>query len=160
MVTDFNDDTQRVDGVTTGQTSIVITLPAYVAGDVVGGLIEFNVHSAGGGGRITDFYLTDAANQSEAFTLYFFDQKPTVIADADPFAGSIVIGDIDKLIAVEDLVAGRYKTINSLGWARLPDLEMNFEASEGIIYMYAVAVATPDYAAATDLKMSTTALLN
>jgi len=156
----INDLTRRVDAVTNGQTSVVVDTDAYTAGDVVGGLLVFPVHSGGGGGRITDIYLTDAANQSEPYTLYIFDALPTAIADDAAFAGSIVIGDLDKLIAIESLGVGDYTTINSLGWAHLPNLEINFESANGLLYMYAIPLATPDYAAATDVKVSMTVLLN
>lgn len=158
---DVNDDTKRIGGKTIGETSIVISLPAYEIGDVVGGLIEFNTQSsAGGGGRITDFYLTDAHNQSEPYTLYLFDQKPTEIDDGDPFESVLTIADMGKLIDIVDLETGHYVPLNSLGWAHIPSLSLDFDARKGNLYLYAVPTATPDQDATDDLKMWLTLLLN
>jgi hypothetical protein len=160
MPNEIFDLTKRINAVTTTETSVVVSIAAYTALDTVGGLLEFAVHSGGGGGRITDIYLTDAADQSEPYTIYIFDEKPTVVADADAFAATLVIGDIDKLIAIESIAIGDYNSINSLGHAHIANLDINFEAPVGILYMYFVAVATPDYAATTDIKISATVLLN
>ena len=156
-----NDFTKKIEGVTSGEETIVISLDPYSAGDVVGGLIVFDTHlSPGGGGRITDFYLTDATGQQEPYTLYFFDKLPVEIDDADPFDGAQVIADMDKLIAIEDLPAGRYTVLNSLSQVHLPDLEINFEAQHGKLGLFAVPVATPDYDVITDIQMFITVLLN
>ena len=144
----------------TEDVALTVDTDAYTAGDVVGGLITVPMHSAGGGGRITDIYLTDAANQSEPYTIYIFRQKPTVIADDAAWPGTLAIGDLDKLIRKVSLAAAHYTAINSLGWAHIPDLEINFQITDGNLYFYLVAVETPDYAAAGDVKLHVTALLN
>jgi hypothetical protein len=131
-MSELNDLTRRINAVTTGQTSVVISIAAYTAGDAVGGLLEFDVSSGGGGGRITDIYLTDAANQSEPYTIHIFDSKPTVVADADEFDGAMLITDLDKKIATETMSAGDYTSINSLGWAHIP-VTINFQSTVGIL---------------------------
>jgi len=129
-----------------------VALTAYTAGDVVGGLITIPVDSPGGGGRITDIYLTDAADQTEPYTIYLFDKRPTAIADDAAWPTGLLIGDLDKLIHSESLLAAHYSSINSLGWAHIADLEIDFQITDGNLYAYYVAVATPDYAAVTDIK--------
>jgi hypothetical protein len=157
---EIHDCTRTIGAVTTEQTSVVVSITEYTAGDVVGGLIELSIPSPGGGGKITDIYLTDAANQSEPYTIYIYDEKPTVIADHAVWATAQVIADLGKLIRKVDLAAGNYTTINSLGWAHIPNVDQDFEASNGKLYMYFVPTATPDYAATTDITISATMLLN
>jgi hypothetical protein len=154
----FNDCTQKIAGHTTGETTLVISTAAYVIGDAVGGLIEFDVHSAGGGGRITDFYLVDEDNQSEPYTLYFFDKKPTVVADADPWEANMTAADIGKKIKTQALAT--YETINSIDQAHIEGIDQDFEASEGKLYLYMIPSATPDYTDTDKLKAWVTVLLN
>ncbi len=149
-----NNQPRRID------IDITVSLAAYTAGDVVGGLLTVPVHSSGGGGWLLDFYLTDAANQNEPFDIYIFDAAPTTVADADPFAGSMDIDDLGVLIHKEILAAGDYKTINSLGWAHVPAINQQFHAPNGNLYFYLVPTATPDYAADDDLAAAISVLLN
>lgn len=155
-----NDNTRRLDGVTTGQTSIVIDTNEHVAGDSLGGLIEFDVHRAGGGGRITDFYLEDEHEQEAAITLYFFDKKPTVIADNVAVLAGLSLADKKAIIKIQSL--STYVDLTGVSKASLHgnDIEQNFEAINGKLYMYAVIGETKTYNAATDITMSLIALLN
>jgi len=155
------DNTRKPFGYTLAGTSLVVTAGAYTAADVVGGTIVFDVTSAGGGGRITDIYLTDAANQAVAMTLFLFDIKPTAIADNGAWDTGIDIDDLDGMIAVISLTAGHFATtINSLDWAHIGDVDQDFATKDGHLYMYAVCVTGPTYAAVTDVKISMTVLLN
>jgi len=133
---------------------IVVTTPAYEANDVVGGLLTISVHSAGGGGIIRRLAITDAANQKEAYALHFFDQSPTVIADAAAYAPTIA--DLKKLIGSVAIAALDYVELNSMAVVIKAAVGIEFESSDGNIYAYLVAVATPDYAAVTDLNMRMT----
>jgi len=135
--------------------ALTVATAAYTAGDVVGGLIALDLHSAGGGGQLRRVTLTDAASQAEPYTLYIFDQVPSTIADADPFAPTIA--DLKKLIATLSIVAGDYVTVNSLDYVIKDGLGIDFSAGNGSLWAYLVAVSTPDYAAATDLALRFTA---
>lgn len=150
----INDLHERIAGVTDGETSIVVTVGAYSANDVVGGLIVFDVHSAGGGGVVTDIYLTDAANQTEPYTFHIFDAEPTAIADNAPFGTTFDIDDQQAKIAEIELAAGRYTTDNSLDWARVPNVDLKFEAPDGNLYMYAECLTGPTQAATDDVQIS------
>ena len=158
MVQQLNDNTKRRPGVTTEQESIVISLGAYAVGDTLGGLIEFDVHSAGGGGRLTDFYLEDVGNQSASMTLYFYDQKPTVIADNVAWEAAQVLADIQAKIKTQALAT--YEIINSIGKVHIEGIAQDFEASEGKLYLYAVMGQIKTYPATTNISMSIGCLLN
>ena len=157
-MSNLNDNTRRLLGVTTGQTSIVISTGAYAAGDSLGGLIEFDVRRAGGGGRLTDFYLEDVGNQSAAMTLYFFDKKPTVIADNAAVLSGLALADIQANILTKALVT--YEVMNSIGKVHLSHIEQDFESTSGKLYLYAVMDGIITYPAATNISMSIIALLN
>lgn len=161
----FNDDHERVFGASLNRTTlkpstagIVVTAGAYTDVDVVGGTIIFDVHSAGGGGIISDIYLTDAANQAKAYKLYLFDNLPTAIADNDAWDTGIDIDDLYNQIAEIDLTVGHYlDAINSLRWAHIPNVDQKFAtpaATPGYLYMYLVCVAGPTFTATTDVQMS------
>jgi hypothetical protein len=152
------DNTQRIDGATTGQDTIVISTSAYAAGDSLGGLIEFQIPSAGGGGRLTDFYLEDEHEQDAAITLYFFDKKPTVIADNAPVLSGLSLADKKALIKIETL--GSYVDLSGVKKAFNHDIDQDFKSSDNILYMYAVIGEIKTYNATTDITMSIIALLN
>lgn len=158
----INDDHARIDGKTLNRTTeipnplgIVITAGAYSAGDVVGGTIVFDVYSSGGGGIISDIYLTDAENIAAAYTLYIFDELPTEIADNGAWPTGIDIDDLKGLIAKIDLGAGLYlAAINSLRWAHIPNVDQKFETESGNLYMYLVPTTGPTFGATDDIQMS------
>ena len=156
----INDDHERVDGFTrlvagdADQDEILVTAGAYSGNDVVGGLIVFDVHSAGGGGVITDVYLTDANNQSKPYTLHIFDGQPTEILDNAAYGTALVIADQRKKIGEISLVAARYTTDNSLDWARVPDVDLKFAAAQGELYMYAENLDAPTQGDTDDIQIS------
>ncbi len=147
----INDDHERVFGVTKGQTAIVVTAGAYSANDIVGGKLVFAV---GAGGIVADILLTDAANQSEAYTLHIFDAEPTAIVDNIAYGTTLVIADQMNKIAEISLAAGRYTTDNSLAWARVPNVDLKFHAPNGNLYVYAECLSGPTQGATDDIQIS------
>ena len=136
---------------------LTVTLSAYTAVDVVGGLLEFDVYSASGGGILNSIMLIDEDNQSEAYTLYIFDDTPSTIADAANFAPTIV--DMRKLIATISISS--YTTINSIAYCYVDDINKVFgNLTKRVLYAYLVAVATPDYVNADALYMRWSVLTN
>jgi len=132
---------------------------AYTASDVVGGLMTFAVSTEQGhrSGQIRSVLVTDAAAQSEPYTFYIFRAAPSTIADDAAFAPTIA--DLKKLVAVLDITAANYTTVNSLDYniigGATTALEIEFDTDDGNLYAYAVANAsTPDYDAATDLTFT------
>jgi hypothetical protein len=132
---------------------------AMSIGDVVGGLLTFEVSSASGCGIVSTFRITDAANQKEPYVLWLFDSVPTTIADDAAFAP--VIADLKKCFGRVDIAAADYTTVNSLAIAIIDCLDdtspLVYKADGlGRVYGYLQAVDTPDYAAATDLAVRLT----
>jgi hypothetical protein len=142
----------------TVDTALTVDTDAYTAGDVVGGLIEFEVGSPGGGGVVRSVILVDDAAQSEPYKLYLFDTEPSAIADDAAFAPTIA--DLKKLVGIIDIVAGDYVTLNSNVIAIRTGLSIDYVCSTGILFAYLVAVDTPDYAAAADLTLRVTVWAN
>lgn len=141
---------------------LTITLDAYTAGDVVGGLITIDTANAGGGGIFRSVTISDGNNQKEAYTLYIFDGVPATIADDAAFvmtetASPIESADHSKLIGTVDIAADDYTTLSngtgSVAYAVKNALELDF-ATGGKCYAYLVAVDTPDYAAVDDLILT------
>lgn len=135
---------------------------AYSAGDVVGGLITISLGGGySGGGWINKLMLYDKDNEKAAYTLYFWSEIPTAIADDAAFApktaegiyqiGSIslpaanyttIAGDANYAIgrvSGEDVIDGEYLT-----WEYAPS---------GSIYCYLVCTATPTYTTVNDLTL-------
>lgn len=133
---------------------------AYTDGDVVGGLLDItDLCGGGGGGTIRQILLTDAASLAAVYELYIFDGKPTDIADDAAFASNVVIADLNKLVAVVDIAATDYVTINSLDYALLTD--QRIAHGTGQLWCYLVLNgSTPNYTAATDLTLKFTGWLD
>lgn len=134
--------------------SLVVDTAAYTASDVVGGLLTFDLTGLSqNGGILNSVLLTDAANQSEPYYLYLFNELPSTIADQAAFAPTIA--DLKKVFAIVNIAAADYLTPNSLGIALKEDINNVFVTANNRIYGYLVANAsTPDYTATTDLGLT------
>ena len=139
--------------------ALTVGTGAYTAGDVVGGLLTFEVSTENGArsGNIVSVLLTDDHKQSEQYVLYLFDQAPTTIANDAAFAPTIA--DLKKIIGTVVVATADWTEINNNDWALLgghEDTRMRipFVTHDGNVYMYAVATDTPDYNAATDLTIT------
>ncbi len=131
-----------------------ITAGAYTAGDVIGGMLTFDVHSAGGGGTIRRVTLIDVDNEKAAGKLYLFNSAPTSTADNAAFAPSAA--DMRKLIDVVSISAADYASVNSKAAAIKRDLAIDYTAADGRIYAYFVCDGTPTYTTAGDLTFRLT----
>ena len=147
------------------QVTPTITLDAYTAGDVVGGLQTFAVSSvAPVHGYIRSLLITDDDSQAEQYTIYLYEEAPTTIANDAAFAPSVadlnkVIGTI--VVATADWTADVGST--GIDWAMLgghEDKEMWIPFFGKNVYAYLVATDTPDYAAADDLVLTMTVEYN
>lgn len=134
----FNKRFKEVIAITTDGT-------AKDAGDVVGGLLTVPVPA---GGIIRRMRLVDGSNQAAALTVYIFESAPTSIADDGAFSSAIVVADHKKLIRTVSIAATTdYTVVNSLATAIKADLNIEFWAANGNIYIYLVCTATPTYGA-------------
>jgi len=147
-------------------------LGAYVAGDAMGGLLEFALGGAGGGGVIREIRIYDKDNEKAACKLYLFDgtAAPTAVDDADPFAAGLTEADLKNLLFSEDLpyvafAAADFMTFTVTGGATAAvaghdGLGIDYQAPSGKIRGYLVPDATPTYTAANDLTVVITAWAN
>ncbi len=141
----------------TNQQALTVGTAAYTAADVVGGLITFPVGIKHG--IIRSLLITDAAAQSEPFTLYLYNAEPSTIADDANFAPTIA--DLNKLITTVTIGTADWTETNSLDWCVFGGhedtaMEQYFEATDGNLYAYLVAGDTPDFAAADDVTVTIT----
>lgn len=134
------------------EAALTITAGAYSANDVVGGLVAVTVQSnRHASGVIRKLSVVDDDNEKAALTIYWFSEAPTSIADNAAFAP--VIADLKKMSGSVAVAAGDYVTINSNAIAIKTDVNNDFSASTGILYLYVVCTATPTYTATTDLTL-------
>ncbi|MDX2163040.1 MAG: hypothetical protein SF162_17115 [bacterium] len=132
-----------------------ITAGAYSAGDVVGGLLVFALHSAGGGGVVRRLVIIDGDNERAAGRLFLFNGPPAAVVDNAPFAPTRA--DLNKLVGVIAVSAADYTTVNSRAFALIRDLSIEFTAPDGRLYGYFVCDATPVYTTTGDLTLRLTA---
>jgi len=128
-----------------------ITLVAYTANDVVGGLLTFTLpRHAAGGGILGNIRLNDADAENAAMKLFLFNAVPaTTIADAAAF---VITAADQALCFYEQAIAAADWATDTDGWVKYkPNVIF---AADGAIYGYLVCVATPTYTAATDLSIS------
>lgn len=83
---------------------------AYVSGDVVGGLLRFDMSHFDG--TIHRLLMVDDEAKAVDWTLYFYDEEPTEIADNAAF--SLAAADLIKECGRVVLAAADQVTINSI----------------------------------------------
>jgi len=109
---------------------------AYTAGDVMGGLLQFDVSGLViNGGLINQAVLIDEDSIGLGLKLYLYDALPTTIADDAAFAPTI--DDLNKLVAV--IAFATFTTINSMDYAIVEDINNIFVTTNGLLYGYLVA---------------------
>lgn len=143
------------------EVPITVTLDAYTAEDVVGGLLTSDaIPQLKGGGYIAWLRLVDGATQAEPYDVYIFNDTPSTIADSAAWAP--LEADWLKCIGQVDIAAADYNTTGSeadCAFVKAVDVKTDdyiwFDAlPTGKLYFYLVANnSTPDYAAAVDLTM-------
>jgi len=142
------------------EVPITVTLDAYTANDVVGGLLTSDaIPQIKGGGYISWVRLVDGANQAEPYHLYCYTSTPSTIAND---AGFVPL-EADHLLnfTILSIAAANYNTTGTeADVAKIVgkdkdtgDYHMFPVLPTGKMYFYLVAQDTPDYAAAVDLTM-------
>lgn len=133
-----------------GADGITVDLDAYTDGDVVGGLLTFDVHTAMGGGLLNRVRLVDEDSQDEPYLLYLFNAQPSTIADAEAFAPTVA--DLRKLLCVISISSAT--TVNSLDYWHSDNLNYAFSVDGETLYGYLVPNGgTPDYTKADTLAI-------
>jgi hypothetical protein len=136
-----------------------LSLAAYVAKDCVGALLTFTIgvdNLAVGNTAsavIKRVQITDAAVQSEAYSLHLFDASPAAAARTDADECVQVAADLAKKIVTYTIAAADYQAFAG-------DSIVSYEKDTAIVYdgkaIYGVleATDTPDYVAVDDLTVT------
>lgn len=138
-------------GYTNGQTTLTVTAGAYSAGDVVGGVVKFDIPSAAGGCLLNQIAIFDDDNQGAAMDVYLMSAEPTAIADNAAFASAFDFDSMQNMIVgVQEI--STYTTVNSNQYA-FQALDKAFVSGvNGIDTIWAFFVtngSTPTYTATT-----------
>lgn len=145
------------------EVPITVTLDAYAAEDVVGGVLTSDeIQQFSGGGYIAWTRLVDGACQAEPFDLYVFNALPTsALANDAPFVP--LEADWLKCLGQIDIAVANYNTngteadmafVEGKGGTKTNEFVWFDNLPNGRLYFYLVANgSTPDYAAAVDLTM-------
>lgn len=134
-----------------------VTAGAYSAKDVVGGLLEFEDAASvyRGSGTIRKVTLKNNANVADVLWLNLFNQTPAVIADNaayDPTDAEMLtcLGSI--AIVAADYTLGTDNGIATV----LVDFPFVLVSGGTSLFAYLSTVATPTYAATTDVTVKLT----
>lgn len=135
------------------EATVTPTTETYHADDCVGGLVTFNLASAGGavqGGVLSSLTLVDDDNEGAALNLWFFDAQPSAIANHGALALSAA--DLKKVTYFRQVLTGDYVTVNSLkvAYYSLVGTQVRCDAA-GKLYLYVQCTGTPTYASGKTL---------
>lgn len=126
----------------------------YTVGDVVGGLLSFDLIDNKATGQITQITVIDRnTSKLTPFRLFFFDEAPASFGDHTPFLPETA--DMNLLIGFVDIGADEYQEAGERSYVRVRNLgqRLEFELSGTILYMYAVCLgSTPTYETTNDLS--------
>ncbi len=133
-----------------------VTLNAYTANDVVGGLMTFGVFPQAFDGVIRNLLSVDDDAQSEAYVMYVFESLPSTIANDAAFAPTLA--DLKKIATTITVANGDYITKGGNTWTQdiVTEEAGSVHSDSGNLYVYAVATNTPDYATTTPLTFTMT----
>lgn len=130
-----------------------ITAGAYSDGDVVGGLLTFDLTGYPNAGFFLNrVLLLDKSDQKAALLLHLYNDSPTAIADNDAYARS----DADLLKWIGSVAIGTYVSVSTTNaTAVVVDLNDMYWTDKGKIYGYLQCNAsTPTYVSTSDLVLS------
>lgn len=133
---------------------LTVSLSAYAANDVVGGLIKVPFKGYGNGGEIRHITVADDDNVKAPLSFYFFRSLPTSILDNSAFAPAFE--DLKNLMLVVEVAASDYRVLNSNAWAIKNDINTTVDPESDTLYVYAVTTATPTYSTTSALEVSFT----
>lgn len=143
---------------------LTVSLAAYTAGESVGNdatdlaLVSASVGQIIGGGYIAYVRLTDAADQTEDYTLWCFYSIPSAIADAAAYVP--LLADTQVLFTKIEIATADYDQTgaDSFVFADGKDLTTGEyhpfpNLTNDLCYFYLVCGSTPDYVAVDDLQL-------
>lgn len=138
----------------TSTVTPTVTLDPYADGDVLGGLLSFDVSGLSiQGGLLNKVVYIDEDSQPEPVKLYLFNSQPSTIANDAAFAPTIA--DLRLLNTVISIAAGDYNTVNAFDYVIKSDINQVIHSTTNTLYGYLVASGgTPDYANVDTLQIT------
>lgn len=135
---------------------------AYATGDLLAGLMTFNVANAGGGGVIKSAAIVDLHSQNAAVELWLFTS--TLAASTLTLNSAATLADADLATIIPGGVIAfattHYFSLANNSVASREDVAIPFTADSGNIYGILVSRGAPDYLAATDVTVILGVMLN
>ena len=135
-------------GIQTFKKTLTVTAGAYSANDVVGGRIEFKGLL---NGTLQSITITDAAAQSVAYLMVFFESGPTDITDNATF--TVADADLPKIIYHDTINTGTRVAFTDNSFQALRGLDEPMRGAGGNIFAFLITLGTPTYAATTDVTV-------
>jgi hypothetical protein len=151
-VSDTNPVPIESDGITISQTPS-ITAGVYVAGDNVGGLLEFAnaAREIGSGGVIKSMEIIDDASQSVVLELWLFNQ--TFEAGADNAVWTPVEADLENLVTVITSLDGTWYTGGATATVNDTEISKRYDVVGTSLFGRLVTRGAPTYVAIDDLTV-------
>ncbi len=127
----------------------VMTAGAYSNGDVIGGLLTFNVGMASG--IVKRILVVDKDNEKAAINFHIYNAAPTGVNDNAAFAPTDA--DTAKKIAKVPLLTTEYSSDGSLNATGEPltKLPVEFTTVDGNLYVFAELPTGVTYGSTSDL---------
>lgn len=142
-------------------TVAVSVSPAYTAGDLVGGKLEWeNLLGDSLTGVLQSLVLRDQSMQNVEMDLFLFDSDPSASTFTDNGAFDIADADLEKVIGCIAIVADDYCNAadNSVAVKAGIGLVLQLQGTTRKLYGALVTRGTPTYVATTDVSISLGAL--
>jgi len=138
--------------------TVTIDTP-YLAGQVVGGVISFDLRPYATNGFIRQVTLIDENPTTMGpFDIYWFDATPSIVLDGGEYDPTVA--DLQKLIGISHVLSSRYTNIGTHAFHYDDDLNYGFKTAKKSMYAYLVCTGgTPSYAATDDLSIKLGALI-
>lgn len=137
--------------------TITVATAAYDANDVIGGIVTLSGATPGGGLPVIldEIRVRDAGNQKPVLEILIFNANPAASTLADGGGATVHANDNNKVIARIPVAAGDWVTVGGAGFANLKNLNILCTPASGTsLYMAMIGTGTPDFVAATDLRMT------
>lgn len=135
-----------------------VTVGAYSAGNVVGGLLTFAplVRRDGGSGILNTATLRDKAGQGGTYDLFLFDAAPTT--QTDKTAVALTAADLAKCIGVLTFAAVKLGAASTMGVSSLNSANLSIKVGGGggsgsSVFGILVTRGTPTYASTSDISV-------
>lgn len=124
---------------------------AYAQNDRMGSVMTFEGIGAHGA-LLESLVVLDKGSQSKGFTLYFFNELPTV-ASNDNAALDITDAEMEKCIGTLPVVTADYKSVANSSIATFKNLGLPLTGTDGAVFAIMKSDEAVTHAAASNLVL-------